>query len=163
VLTNIENLLSRSKEELISQVKNLLQLLKDLKKENEILRQKIAFEKAFKGLDKVKNIKGVNFIAQKVEGLSRSDLRILADRLKEKIKPGVVILGAIENNKAFLVVSITKDLTNKLNADTLVKQISSIIKGGGGGRADFAEAGGSKPEFLDKALNQSFDIIKDLL
>ena len=163
ILTDIENLLSRPKEELIPQIKNLLQSFKELKKENEILRQKIALEKAFKELEKVKSIKGVNFIAHKVEGLNRSELRTLADRIKEKIKPGVVVLGSKQDNKAFLVVSISKDLTDRLNANSLVKQISAIIKGGGGGRADFAEAGGSKPEFLDKALNQSFEIVKDSL
>ena len=163
ILTDIENLLSRPKEELISQIKNLLQSFKELKRENEILRQKIALEKAFKELEKVRNIKGVNFIAQKIEGLNRSELRDLADKIKEKIKPGVVVLGTKQDNKAFLVVSISKDLTDKLNASNLVKQISEIIKGGGGGRADFAEAGGSKPEFLDKALNKSFEIVKDSL
>ncbi|MCP2519013.1 alanine--tRNA ligase [Candidatus Aminicenantes bacterium AC-335-A11] len=163
ILHDIEGLLSRPKEELISQIKDLLQSVKELKKENEALRQKIALEKAFKELDKVKSVKGVNFIAQKVEGISRAELRNLADKIKEKIKPGVVILGTKQDNKAFLVVSISRDLTDRLNANNLVKQISAIIKGGGGGRADFAEAGGSKPELLEKALSQSFEIVKNSL
>ncbi|MFQ6082310.1 MAG: alanine--tRNA ligase [Candidatus Aminicenantia bacterium] len=163
ILSELEHLLNLPREELIFQIQKLEKSLKEKENENKILRQKIAYEKTKKDLEKVRNIKGMNVLAQKVEGLAKSDLRELADHLNQKIKPGVVILGSVEDKKAFLVISITKELTNKLNAAQIIKEIGIIIGGGGGGRADFAEAGGNKPEFLDKALNQSYSIIKKML
>ena len=83
----------------------------------------------------------------------------MADSLKQKMGSGVVVLGAAGGDKAFVAVSITKDLTGRVQASALIKEIAPVIGGGGGGRPDFAQSGGSRTGELDKAL----EIVPDLV
>ena len=76
---------------------------------------------------------------------------------KTKIQSGIILLGAESNKKVFLISIVTKDLTHRFQADNIVKKAALIVGGGGGGRSDMAQAGGSKPENLDKALKTVFD------
>ncbi len=86
-------------------------------------------------------------------------LRDLADRFKEKMKSGIVVLGSVAGPKVLLIVVVTKDLTNRFNAGSIVKQVAAIVGGGGGGRPDMAQAGGSMPEKLDQALEKTYEIV----
>ena len=76
------------------------------------------------------------------------------------IKSGVVVLGSQFNNKASLLVALTPDLTNRLNAVSIIRDIAKIVGGGGGGRSDMAQAGGKLPEKLDLALKESYKVIE---
>jgi alanyl-tRNA synthetase len=84
--------------------------------------------------------------------LTIAELRDMADSLKQKMGSGVVALGAVGLDKAFVVVSVTKDLTVRIQAGALIREIAPVIGGGGGGRPDFAQSGGSRTGELDKAL-----------
>ena len=86
-------------------------------------------------------------------------LRDLADRLKDKIKSGIVVLGSVNGPKAFLIVGVTKDLTDRFHAGDIIKKIAPIVGGGGGGRPDLAQAGGTQPAKLDQALQEARNII----
>jgi alanyl-tRNA synthetase len=88
-------------------------------------------------------------------------LRDLADRFKDKIKSGIVVLGSSAESKALLIVIVTKDLTDRFHAGRIVKQVAAVVGGGGGGRPDMAQAGGTKPEKLDEALEKAYEVIKD--
>jgi alanyl-tRNA synthetase len=79
-------------------------------------------------------------------------LRELADKLRDKLGKGVVALGAEQDGKAILLVAVTKDLTNKVKACDLVKEAAKLVGGSGGGKPDLAQAGGSDPAGLDRAL-----------
>jgi len=98
-------------------------------------------------------------LAKKVPADSPAALRDLADKFRDKIKSGIVVLGSAADSKVFLIVIVTKDLTGKYHAGNIVKQVSSVVGGGGGGRPDMAQAGGSIPEKLDEALAGAYDII----
>ncbi|MBW2011042.1 MAG: alanine--tRNA ligase, partial [Deltaproteobacteria bacterium] len=87
-------------------------------------------------------------------------LRDLADKFKDKIKSGIFVLGSASGKKVFLVVLVTKDLTDRFNAGKIIKEIAAEVGGGGGGRPDMAQAGGSKPEKLDQALDKVYEVVK---
>jgi alanyl-tRNA synthetase len=98
-----------------------------------------------------------------VTNLDSNGMRQLADSLSQKLKSGVVVLGQASDGKASLVARVTDDLTKRLNAGQLVREISALIGGKGGGRADMATGGGSEPEKLDQALEASYGAVEKML
>jgi alanyl-tRNA synthetase len=113
-----------------------------------------------KDTQQILKIDNISVLTEEVEGLSMNELRELADSLKQKVKSGVVILGASEGKKAFVVISVTKDLTDRIRADELIKEVAPLVGGGGGGRPDFAQAGGTKPDKIPHVLSNIGAIIK---
>lgn len=163
LLNRIELSLKTSRQEILRQIDKLRQEIDHLEKENRQLRQKLSELRYFDKEIKIKEIKGVSVLVQKVEGLSAEELRNLADHLKQKIGRGVVILGEPIDGKALLVVSVTKDLATKIAANELIRKIAPLIGGGGGGRPDFAQAGGKNPDGLDQALEKGILLIEEML
>ena len=104
-------------------------------------------------------VNGVKILATEVSDVGAKDLRNLADKLKHKLVSAVVVLAVVSGEKVSLVVSVTKDLTDKYQAGKILNHIASQIGGKGGGRADMAQGGGTEPEKLTKAL----DSVKDLI
>jgi len=72
------------------------------------------------------------------------------------------VLGSVSRSKVLLIVVVTKDLTKRFNAGNIVKQVSAIVGGGGGGRPDMAQAGGTMPEKLDQALEKAYEIVEKM-
>jgi alanyl-tRNA synthetase len=106
------------------------------------------------------NINGINVIARVIDNADMNSLRKAVDMIKEKISNAVITLGCGSDLKASLVVGLTKDLADKgIDASNLIKDMASEIGGSGGGRKDFAQAGGNKPGNLNKA----FDKLKETL
>jgi alanyl-tRNA synthetase len=103
------------------------------------------------------------FIARRVSGLEKGSLRGLADSLRDRLGSGVVVLASENEGKVALVVSVSKDLTDRVHAGKLVKAIAPIVGGGGGGRPDFAEAGGRQPGSIDALLAESRTIVNGLM
>jgi alanyl-tRNA synthetase len=94
------------------------------------------------GQDDAIEVAGIKLVAREVSGLDKDGLRALVDKHRDRIKSGVVVLASPGNGKVAIVVGVTPDLTKKLPAGQIVKQLAPIVGGGGGGRRDFAEAGG---------------------
>ena len=86
-------------------------------------------------------------------------MREFIDQLKAKIGSGIVLLGGQHERKVSLILGVTSDLTHRFNANELIKKISVYIGVTGGGRPDFAQAGGTDPERLDEALRAIDDLI----
>jgi alanyl-tRNA synthetase len=97
-------------------------------------------------------VSGVKLARRKVSDLDKDAMRALADSLKAKLTSGVVVLASATDGKVQIVVSVTSDLTGRVKAGQIVKDIAPIVGGGGGGRPDFAEAGGRQPEKIDEML-----------
>jgi len=132
---------------------------KRLEKEIEQLNTKMAMMSTDDRDDDVAQINGINVISKKVTIDKPAALRDLADKFKDRVKSGVVVLGAVSGKKALLIVVVTKDLTHRFHAGNIVKQLAAEVGGGGGGRPDMAQAGGTKPENLDNALKKVGDIL----
>jgi alanyl-tRNA synthetase len=106
------------------------------------------------GTEAPRKIKDVSYLVREVSNISHDNLRVLADEYRNQLGSGVVVLGMKTEGKVSLVTAITKDLTSRLNAGKIIKEIASLVEGSGGGRADMAEAGGKNPEKLAEALAQ---------
>jgi alanyl-tRNA synthetase len=141
-------------------VEKILAHQKSLEKEIDRLKVKIASEAVDDIEADVKTINNVKVLAKKVAVDQPAALRDLADRFKDKIQSGIVVLGSAAGNKAMLIVIVSKDLTDRFHAGDIVKQVADVVGGGGGGRPDMAQAGGSKPEKLDAALEKAYEIVE---
>ena len=159
LIESIAGLLRGAKEDVVSKVEALLKDKKNLEKELESLKAKMASKSVENIDDVVREINGVKVISKRVEIENPSQLRDLADKFKTKIGSGVILLGAQSNGKALLISIVTDDLTKKFKAGDIVKAAAKIVGGGGGGRPDMAQAGGTKPENLDQALESVFKIM----
>ncbi len=109
------------------------------------------------------DIDGVKLARRRVSDLDKDALRGVADSLKAQLKSGIVILASASNGKVQIVIAITPDLTSRIQAGRIVKEIAPIVGGGGGGRPDFAEAGGRQPEKIDEMLAASEAVVRRLL
>ncbi len=162
ILNDAARMVKEKPEALSSRLQKLVSENKNNQKEIESLKVKIASGSTDTSADDVKTIKGVNVLVKKVVVDKPAALRDIADRFKEKIKSGIVLLGSIADSKVLLIVIVTKDLTNRYHAGNIIKQVAGIVGGGGGGRPDMAQAGGTKPEKLDHALESAYAIIEKI-
>jgi alanyl-tRNA synthetase len=113
--------------------------------------------------DETRVVAGVTLVAREVSGLDKEGLRTLVDQHRERIKSGIVVLACPSDGKVALVVGVTPDLTSKVPAGQLVKQLASIVGGGGGGRPDFAEAGGKDPSRIGEMLAAAPRVVEQFL
>jgi alanyl-tRNA synthetase len=154
-------------DQVVETIEKLQADVKRLARENTQLKTKLATGGGGAAeSDDVIEISGVKVVRRKVADLEKDALRGVADSLKAKIKSGVVILASSASagdGKVQIVVAVTPDLTQKIKAGQIVKEIAPIVGGGGGGRPDFAEAGGKQPEKIDEMLDASKSVIAKLL
>ncbi len=161
LLEDCAHLVKEKPEALPLKLKKILADHKALEKKVDRLKAQIASDSAQIGGDAVQSINDTNVLIQQVAVDHPAALRELADRLKEKIKSGIVVMGSAKGPKAFLIVGVTKDLTDRFHAGNIIKQIAPIVGGGGGGRPDLAQAGGTQPAKLDQALQEARKIISN--
>jgi alanyl-tRNA synthetase len=115
------------------------------------------------GDDEPVKVAGVTLARRKVAAMDKDALRGLSDSLKDRIKSGVVVLASTSESKVQVVVAVTPDLTAKVQAGQVVKAIAPIVGGGGGGRPDFAEAGGKLPEKVDDMFAAAEQVLAKML
>jgi alanyl-tRNA synthetase len=111
----------------------------------------------------VTEVAGVKLARRRVSDLDKDALRALADSLRGQIKSGVVVIASANDDKVQMVVAVTPDLTSRIKAGQIVKEIAPIVGGGGGGRPDFAEAGGKQPDKIDDMLHATEGVVTRLL
>jgi alanyl-tRNA synthetase len=107
-------------------------------------------------------VAGITLVAREVQGLDKEGLRALVDRHRDQIKSGVVVLASPADGKVLIVAGVTPDLVKRIPAGQIVKQLAPIVGGGGGGRADFAEAGGKDPSRIAELLAASRGVVEKL-
>jgi alanyl-tRNA synthetase len=164
LLKDVAGLLRGSREDLRDKVRDALERVKQMEKEIRSLKDKLA---SGQGVDLASNavdINGVKVIATKVDGADAGALRNAVDQLKDKLKSAVVVLASVESpTKVVLVAGVTSDQTSKVKAGELVGAIAAQVGGRGGGRPDFAQAGGSNPAALDTALASVPNLVRSKL
>jgi alanyl-tRNA synthetase len=137
--------------------------IKKLQKEVEQLRMKSAASSVAATDDKVREIQGVKVWVHRADNLERGQLRTLVDNMRNKLGSGVVVLGSAQDGKVSLIVGVTADLTEKIQAGKIIKPVAEKVGGSGGGRPDMAEAGGKEPAQLDAALDEAYATVESLL
>ena len=137
--------------------------IKRLARELDQARMKSASASSANLGDKIKDVKGVKVLAHRVDNLERAQMRTLVDQLRDKLGSGVVVLGSAVNGNVSLIVGVTKDLTNRVQAGKVIAPVAQKVGGKGGGRPDLAEAGGKDPGALDTALNDVYGVVESLL
>jgi len=158
--------LKTSRAELPAVIGRLQDELKKARREADDLRMKIAtgaVDSAATNGDEAREVAGVRVLAKEASGLDAAGMRQLSDTLLARIKSGVVVLGRSNDGKASLIVRTSDDLTKKVPAGQVIKELAPIIGGKGGGKADMAEGGGSQPEKLAEALQASYGVVERML
>ncbi len=158
-LRQIGETLRASEEEAVERLERLLAHQRELERKLEKLQRGIAGAQSGDLVAHARTVDGIRVLATRVDDLDDKALRELADRLKEKLAPSVIALGTASGGKVTLVAAVSKDLVKRYHAGNLLKQIAPLVGGGGGGRPDFAQAGGKDPSRLDDALAEVYKII----
>jgi len=141
-------------------VQALIQEQQKLSKEIESLKKEKAGGVKDNLVKSAEVINGINFIAQKVE-LDAAQIKDLAFQLRNELSPLFMVLASDQNSKATVSVALSDDLSDRYNSNTIVKELASFIKGGGGGQAFFATAGGKNPDGIPKALSRAKEILSE--
>ena len=155
VLDVQENMAVQRAEELMLQVRDLRKDVQKAKKEGtrEFSSELIA---------NAREISGVKIVTEVIEGVDIDDLRKTVDSLKESLGSVAIVLGTTEDGKVTLITSLSNDLVKKgLHAGNIARDIAKIVGGGGGGRADMAQAGGQLPDKINEAIDLGFRIIQE--
>ena len=163
VLGNAARILNVPRPDVALQIEKLKEQFKEKDHEIRALRLKMRDRSAPEAEEPPRLIKGVSVLVRKIEGLNPGEARGRVDQLKVQIGSGIVVLGSAGENKAFLIAGVTKDLSGRISAAEIIKKIAPIIGGGGGGRPEFAQAGGPDGEALDRALAESLQAVEQLL
>jgi alanyl-tRNA synthetase len=163
ILYRAAGLLKSSPFEVADRVEKLLQQQRQLEKEIEALKASFSSRQSADLLEQAENIKGVKVLVTAVKAGDPRELREMNDRFKERMESGVAVLGGTRGDKVFLLVGVTPDLTSRVHAGNLIKQIVKEVGGSGGGRPDMAQAGGNRPENLSNALALARRLIEESL
>jgi alanyl-tRNA synthetase len=155
--------LKTSPEQLSDRIGQLLGRSRELEKELERLKGKLASAAGSDLASQAVDVAGVKLIAAHLEGADPNSLRDTVDQLKNKIGSGVIVLGTAAGGGVRLVAGVTKDLTGKLKAGDLVNHVAGQVGGKGGGRPDFAQAGGSDASALPAALDSVANWLRERL
>ena len=165
-LEDVVSTLSVTTDRAVEAVQKLQSEAKRLAREVDQLKMKVALGgSSGKGgtTDEPIDVNGIKLVTKRVSGLEKSSLRGISDSLRDRVGSGVVVLASENDGKVGLVVSVTKDLTSRLQAGRIVKELAPIVGGGGGGRPDFAEAGGKDPSRIDELLSKAPEVVRAML
>jgi alanyl-tRNA synthetase len=159
-LKEIGNLVRGSADDAVDKVKKLLERQKELEREIEKLRGQFEKDQIPELLAKQSSVNGTKFLISQVDGVDAKQLRDIADQLKEKIGSGVVVLASAGETNVNLVASVSRELTQRYHAGNIIKELAGIVGGGGGGRPEFAQAGGKEPAKIAAALKRAEELIR---
>ncbi|OMH28478.1 alanine--tRNA ligase [Motiliproteus sp. MSK22-1] len=152
-LNQVAGMVKGSRDSVVDKVSTLLDRNRQLEKELDQLKAKLASSAGADLAGQAQEVQGIKLLAAKLDGADPKSLRDTLDQLKNKLGSAVVVLAAVEGEKVSLVAGVTKDLTAKYRAGDLIKHVAEQIDGKGGGRPDMAQGGGTNPAELPAALN----------
>ena len=151
LLNEVSAMLRSTSSQAPAKVGQLLKRTKALEKELAATKQKLLTGDS-SATDGVVEIGGVKVLAARIDGADAKTLRDAVDRYKDKLKTAVVVLGSVDDGKVHLAAGVTRNTTDRIRAGDVIQPVAEQVGGRGGGRPDFAQAGGSDPDSLDKAL-----------
>jgi len=155
LINNAARQLKANPSDIEKRVEGLLNRIKEQEREIDRLRNKVAANSINSLLESKKAVGAVNCIVSRVEGLDIEGLRNMVDNLKDRLKSGVIVLAAVNDDRVIFSAGATKDVVAQgVHVGNLLKETAKITGGGGGGRPDMAQAGGKYAGRLEEALNQ---------
>ncbi len=158
--------LNTQRDNLPNAIARIQDELKKTRKEMDELKLKIATGSLGTGSangDEARDISGVKVLGKVVEGLDANGTRQLSDTLLARLKSGVVVIGRSDEGKVGIIVRVSDDLTNRVKAGDVIREIAPIVGGRGGGKPDMAEGGGTEPGKLSEAIDASYGVIERML
>jgi alanyl-tRNA synthetase len=158
-LKKAANLLKVSPFDLGERVEKLIKTQKDQEKEIETLKGRLAAKDSADLLSQAREIKGTRVLTAAVNAPDAKTLRDFGDKLRDRLQSGIILIGSKAEGKAMLLCLVTKDLTDRYSAGSIIREIAPVVGGKGGGRPDMAQAGGPEPENLERALKHLEEMI----
>ncbi|MFH1397882.1 MAG: alanine--tRNA ligase [Candidatus Omnitrophota bacterium] len=163
VIESLVSILTAPMEKIVSEVQKRLSSARDMEKQLSSQKLTVATSGVDSLVQEAMLIKGKKVITKVIEDSSMDILRKTVDLIKQKTDNAIIALGSVRDNKAILVIGLTKDLVDQgLSAGKFVQQVASVLGGSGGGRSDFAQAGGTRPENFSQAFAELIKIIEAL-
>jgi len=163
VLRDIAGLLRGSREDVDEKVRELIDRSRRLEKEVQQLKSKLASGQGGDLSSQAKDVGGVKVVAAKIDGADARSLRDAMDQLKSKLGSSVIVLATVQEGRVVLVAGVSQDLLTRMKAGDIAGEVAEKVGGRGGGRADFAQAGGSQPENLVAALAGVESLVRNRL
>ena len=163
ILNEMRHMLKARPEEEVDKLERLSVQQRDLERQIAALQQRLASSQTQDYFSEVQEVNGVKVLALQLEDFDRKALRSFVDTAKDRLGSGVVLVSAVEDDKVSLVAGVTKDLTDRISAGSLMSKVALLLGGKGGGRPDMAQGGGTDVAKLPEALAQVPDLVADLL
>ncbi len=163
ILRSVAEILKTTPEGAEERLARFVREYKEKDREIQSLKAKLITGKSDDILEGAREIGGVRVLARRLDADSPKDLREAADRIKDHLRSGVIVVGADNGGRAMLTCVVTKDLTDKFHAGRIIAKLSEVVGGKGGGRPDMAQGGGPVPESLSSALEESYRIVEDIV
>jgi alanyl-tRNA synthetase len=158
-LDQAAGLLKGSRGDLLNRLDKVLKRQKELEKEVETLKSRLATAQAKDLMEEVREIDGVKVLALEVQATDPKSLREYAVKFMDRLQSGIVVLGSAVGEKAMLIALVSKDLTKRFPAGEIIRELAPTIGGSGGGKPDLAQAGGPDKDKIGKALEQVYEVI----
>jgi alanyl-tRNA synthetase len=156
----LANMLKTTPEQLITRVQHVTKEQKEQEREIESLKSRLASRQSEELIGSAREVDGIRVISQEITVHNPRDMREFGDHLKDKLRSGIIVLGARGDSKVFLLCRVTPDLTERFHAGRIISELSTLVGGKGGGRKDMAEGGGTKVSALHEALSKAYELIE---
>jgi alanyl-tRNA synthetase len=163
LIDTLSQMLKSPRLELTRSLTRILEQQRELERQIDNLKRKAAQSQIDEIVASQTLVKGVSVISRKIEGVDAAVLRELAEQAVAKMASGVVVLALASEGKVALVGAVSQDLQKKLHAGNIIKKVAGLVGGSGGGRPDFAQAGGKQVESVDQALQAVYNTVAELL
>jgi alanyl-tRNA synthetase len=157
-LSRISEILRTDKP--LERVEKLVGDLKDMSREVDSLKSRVASGSLSSIMEAVREVNGVKVLAYRMDNLELKDLRNLADTIRDKMGSGIIVLSSVSEGQASMLSSVTGDLIPKFHAGNILKEVAALAGGRGGGKPEMAQGGTKEIEKLDTALESVYDLVK---
>ena len=158
-LETIAALLRSTPDDAATKVEQLQNQVKELEKKLATAKHALITGQGSDQEDNVKEIAGIKVLVSRMDGIDAKSMRDAVDRAKDKLQNAVVVFASVDGGKVRLAAGVTRNNTDRIKAGDLIRPVAEQVGGKGGGRPDFAQAGGNDPSKLDSALKSVPDWI----
>ena len=162
-LSDLAGMLRSTPDQAAAKVEQLLKQNKELEKKLATAKHALITGQGSDQEDNVREIAGIKVLVSRMDGVDAKSMRDAVDRAKDKLQNAIVLFASVDDGKVRLAAGVTKNNTDKIKAGDLIKPVAEQVGGKGGGRPDFAQAGGNDPSKLDQALNSVPDWVAEKL